>query len=311
MMRITRRSLRDENIVELKDIVRGSWINLTKPTKKEIDFVIEKTGISTEFIKAALDENERPRFDIEKDVLIIFRVPSEMGNNSDRELETIPIGIIITEDYIITASLMETDILKDFYENKIKNFYTTKRTRFLIQILSRTNYYFVRYLDRIEDEIDRTEDSLMESMRNKDLIRLFEIQKTLIYFSRAQLTNGIVLDNILKGKVVKLYKEDEDVLDDIIIENKQSLEMTTTYYNILTNTIAAYSSLVSNNLNVVMKLLTSLTIILSIPTIIGSFYGMNVGLPFQDNPFAFAFTLLISFLFSLIVAILFIKKKYL
>ena len=311
MMRITRRSLRDENIVESKDIFRGCWISLTKPTKKEIDFVIEKTGISSEFIKAALDENERPRFDVEKDVLIIFRVPSDVGNSSGRELETLPIGIIITEDYIITASVMETDILKDFYENKVKDFYTTKMTRFLIQILSRANYYFVRYLEKIEDEIDRTEDSLMESMKNEDLIRLFKIQKTLIYFNRAQLTNGIVLDNILKGKVVKLYKEDKDVLDDIIIENKQSLEMTTTYYNILTNTIAAYSSLVSNNLNVVMKLLTSLTIILSIPTIIGSIYGMNIGLPFQDNPFAFAFTLLISFLLSLIVAILFIKKKYL
>ena len=311
MNRITRRSQRDEHIIELKDIVRGCWINLTRPTKEEIDFVIEKTGISSEFIRAALDENERPRFDVEKDVLIIFRVPSEMGNSSGRELETLPIGIIITEDYIITASLIETDILKDFYENEVKDFYTTKMTRFLVQILSRANYYFIRYLDKIEDEIDKTEDSLMESMRNEDLIRLFEIQKTLVYFNRAQLTNGIVLDNILKGKVVKLYKEDKDVLDDIIIENKQSLEMTTTYYNILTNTIAAYSSLVSNNLNVVMKLLTSLTIILSIPTIIGSIYGMNIGLPLQDNPFAFAFTLLISFLLSLIVAMLFIKKKYL
>ena len=300
MIRITRRSQRDEHVIELKDVVRGCWINLTKPTEDEIDFVIEKTGISSEFIRAALDENERPRFDVEKDVLIIFRVPSEMGNNSGQELETLPIGIIITEDYIITASLKETDILKDFYENEVKDFCTTKMTRFLIQILSRANYYFIRYLDKIEDEIDKTEDSLMESMRNEDLIRLFEIQKTLVYFNRAQLTNGIVLDNILKGKVVKLYKEDKDVLDDIIIENKQSLEMTTTYYNILTNTIAAYSSLVSNNLNVVMKLLTSLTIILSIPTIIGSLYGMNIGLPFQDSPLAFTFTLLISFLSSLI-----------
>ena len=311
MMRITRRSLRDENIVESKDIFRGCWINLTKPTKKEIDFVIEKTGISSEFIKAALDENERPRFDVEKDVLIIFRVPSDVGNSSGRELETLPIGIIITEDYIITASVMETDILKDFYENKVKDFYTTKMTRFLIQILSRANYYFVRYLEKIEDEIDRTEDSLMESMKNEDLIRLFKIQKTLIYFNRAILANGIVLDNILKGRVVKLYKEDQELLDDIIIENKQSLEMTTTYYNILSNTIAAYSSLVSNNLNVVMKLLTSLTIILSIPTIIGSFYGMNVGLPFQNSPMAFSFTLLISLLLSTILAIIFIKKKYL
>lgn len=199
----------------------------------------------------------------------------------------------------------------DFYEKKVKNFSTSKRIRFLIQILSRANYYFVKYLDKIEDEIDRTEVTLMQSMRNKDVIHLFNLQKTLIYFNRAILANGIVLDNIFKGRVVKLYEDDKELLDDIITENKQSLEMTTTYYNILNNTIAAYSSLVSNNLNSVMKLLTSLTIIMSIPVILASLYGMNVRLPLQDNPSAFAFMLLLSLLMSTVITIIFIKKKYL
>jgi len=228
MIKITKKSLNDENIVDLEDITSGCWINLQIPNEKEVDYVIEKTGVLKELINSTLDENERPRFDIEKDVLIIFRVPCEKIENSDVSLETIPIGIIIASDHIITVSLMETDVLKDFYENKVKNFSTLKRIRFLIQILSRANYYFVKYLDKIEDEIDRTEVTLMQSMRNEDVIRLFNLQKTLIYFNRAILVNGIVLDNIFKGRVVKLYEDDKDLLDDIITENKQSLEMTTT-----------------------------------------------------------------------------------
>ncbi|MCK5402725.1 magnesium transporter CorA family protein [Candidatus Bathyarchaeota archaeon] len=286
-------------------------MHLQIPSEKEVDYVIEKTGVLKEFINSTLNENERPRFDIEQDVLIIFRVPCEKMENSVISLETIPIGIIITSDYVITVSLMETDVLKDFYENKVKNFSTSKRIRFLMQILSRANYYFVKYLDKIEEEIDRTEVTLRKSMRNEDLIRLFNLQKTLIYFNRAILANGIVLDNIFKGRVVKLYEDDKDLLDDIIIENKQSLEMTTTNYNILNNTIAAYSSLVSNNLNVVMKLLTSLTIIMSIPMILAGLYGMNVRLPLQDNLSAFAFMLLISLFMSIVIPMVFIKKKYL
>lgn len=311
MIEITKKNLEDKNIVDLEDILSGCWIHLQIPSEKEVDYVIEKTGVLKEFINSTLDENERPRFDIEQDILIIFRVPCEKMENSDISLETIPIGIIITSDYVITVSLMEADVLKDFYENKVKNFSTSKRIRFLMQILSRANYYFVKYLDKIEDEIDRTEVTLRKSMRNEDLIRLFNLQKTLIYFNRAILANGIVLDNIFKGRVVKLYEDDKDLLDDIIIENKQSLEMTTTNYNILNNTIAAYSSLVSNNLNVVMKLLTSLTIIMSIPMILAGLYGMNVRLPLQDNPSAFAFMLLISFFISIVITMVFIKKKYL
>ncbi len=145
------------------------------PSEKEVDYVIEKTGVLKEFINSTLDENERPRFDIEQDILIIFRVPCEKMENSDISLETIPIGIIIPSDYVITVSLMETDVLKDFYENKVKNFSTSKRIRFLMQILSRANYYFVKYLDKIEDKIDRTEVTLRKSMRNEDLIRLFNL----------------------------------------------------------------------------------------------------------------------------------------
>jgi len=311
MIRITRKARTDEELVESKTIKPGYWINLVKPTKKEIDLVIKETGISRDHLAAALDEDERPRYDIEEDILIIFRVAQEVKTNSDLEVKTIPLGIIITKDYFITICLSNVKILEDFYENQIKRFFTTKRTRFLIQIISRSNLYFIKHLDRIDNEIGKMEPVLGRLLKNVEVVRLFELQKILTYFQTAILANGNVLEYILKGRLVRLYREDEDLVEDIITENKQALSMTITYTKILRNTMDAYSSIVSNNLNVVMKLLTSLTIILSIPTIIASYYGMNIGLPLQKSPMAFLYTLLISFFISAAIALIFLKKDWL
>ena len=311
MMRIVGKTQTDEELIELKTIERGCWINLVKPTKKEIALVIKETGILKDHLVAALDEDERPRYDIEKDTLIIFRVPQEIKTNSTLKIKTIPIGVIITRDYFVTVGLSDAKVLDDFYENQIKRFYTTKRTRFLIQILSRTNFYFLKYLDRIDNEITKAEIGLRRLLKNEEVVRLFELQKILTYFQTAILANGNVLEYILKGRVVRLYSEDEDSVEDIITENKQALSMTITYNKILSNTLDAYASIVSNNLNVVMKLLTSLTIILSIPTIVASLYGMNVSLPFQGSSMAFFYTLLISFFISAVMAVIFLKKDWL
>jgi len=311
MIRVTRKSQTDEELVESKIIKSGCWIDLVKPTKKEIDLIVKKTGVSRDFLVAALDEDERPRYDIENEILIIFRIPQEIKTNSDLKVKTIPLGVIITQDYLITVSLSKVKILEDFYEKLIKGFYTTKRTRFLIQILSRTNFYFIKYLDRIDNEISKMEPAMGRLLKNVEVIRLFKLQKILTYFQTAILANGNILEYILKGRVVRLYREDEDLVEDIITENKQAYSMTVTYNKILSNTFDAYASIVSNNLNVVMKLLTSLTIILSIPTIISSYYGMNVGLPFENNPMAFLYTLVISFFISAVIAFIFMKKDWL
>jgi len=311
MIRIVKKGKTDETLINLEDIKQGSWVDMTNPKEKEIKDFIQKTGILREYITTGLDEDERPRFDVDKDTLVIFRVPCEAKTDSGLSIKTMPIGIIINDKHITTVHLSKTEVLNDFFENKIKNFHTTKKTRFLIQIMSRANFYFSKYLDKVESEINKIEGKLMKSLKNEEVIRLFKLQKALVYFSTAIMANGNVLENIFKGKVVKLYKEDEDMLTDIITENKQCLEMTTIFNNILSNTLDAYASVVSNNLNVVMKLLTSLTIILSIPTIVTSFYGMNIALPFQKSPMAFMLTLLISLFLSTIIAIIFMKKKWL
>ena len=311
MMRIIRKNQSDEKITELKKIKPGSWIDLVNPTKSEIDLVIEKTGVSKNHIMTTLDEDERPRIDVDGNILVIIRAPYQLENNPTLKIKTVPIGIIITEDNIITVRLFEMKALNDFHGDKVKGFYTEKKTRFLVQILSRTNYYFLKNLDKIEAETNSIEAKLMTSLKNEEVIRLFELQKMLIYFNTSIIGNGNILESILKGKVLKLYKEDQDILDDIITENRQCLEMTTTYSSILSNTLDAYASVVSNNLNVVMKLLASLTIILSIPALISSFYGMNVGMPFQSDPMAFVYMILISVFLSIIVGMVFVKKKWL
>jgi len=312
MIEIMKKAQRDESVARLDKAVPGCWINLIGPTEDEVRQVVAETGVQKQHITAALDEDERPHFDKEtKDTLIVFRVPVETPEESELRIRTMPIGIIITEDHFITVHLSSAKLFKDFFEGSIREFYTTKKTRFLIQILSRTNSYFLKYLNRIENDIDRIEKGLMKSLKNEEVIKLFELQKALIYFQTAILANGNVLESILKGRVVEMYEEDEDLLETIINENKQTLDMTVTYSTILSNTLDAYASVVSNNLNVVMKLLTSLTIVLSIPAIVSSFYGMNIGLPLQADPIAFLYILLVSFFISVSVALMFLKKGWL
>jgi len=312
MFKITKKSQSDPELNELEDIEPKSWIDLINPTKEELEYISNKTKVTKENLMSSLDEDERSRFDLDdNERLIIIRVPYEIKSESSLELKTIPIGIIITENHIITTCLFETNIMNDFYQDKIKNFYTSKKTRFLIQILSRTNYYFLKYLDKVETEIKRLEKKLMKSLKNEEVIGLFELQKMLIYFNSAIITNGYLLENIEKGKVVKLYKEDEELMEDIIVENRQCLEMAANFTTVLNNTLDAYASIVSNNLNDVMKFLASLTIILSVPMMISSIYGMNISLPFQESTFAFLFTILISIFITTIITIFFVKRNWL
>lgn len=312
MISILKKTESTDGFLNLYSIEPKCWINLVNPTNAEIDEVSEKTDIPKDYLTAALDDNERPRFEVEDGMkLVIFRVLHEIPENGHFRAKTIPLGIIIKGSYIVTVCLFHTSVMRDFEEGKIKNFYTSKKTRFLIQILSRTNYYFLKYLDRIEREIDQIEKKLIRSLKNQEVFGLFELQKILIYFNSSIIANGIVLQNISKGKVVELFEEDQELLDDIIIENRQCLEMTSNYSNILSSTLDAYASVISNNLNDVMKFLTSLTIILSIPTIISSLYGMNVSLPFQEHPAAFWFTVLLSLSISALIAVAFMRKNWL
>ena len=221
-----------------------------------------------------------------------------------------PIGIItVRDDYIITVSIKKNEIIQKLTKNK--NIITYKKSRFVLQILYLNSSLYLDLLKKINKETEIAESVLKDSMKNKELLKLLSLEKSLVYFTTSLKSNEVVMEKTMRGKVIKLYDEDEDLLEDAITENKQAIEMAKIYSDILNGTMDAYASIISNNLNGVMKYLTSITIILAIPTMVSSFWGINVPVPMQKNPFGFIAILIFSTLITLIVALWLNKKNML
>lgn len=314
MLKIFKTSAVEKKIKKVKRITVDSWIELTTPTKDEIDKVVEKTLVDKDLILKMLDDEERPRIEQSGNaILIVIDTPYLEKDENVSNYKTYPFGIIVTENnYLITVSPKRIELLNDFKKNKIKDFRTAKKTRFLIQILLRTSNYYLRALKQVYSDMEEKEKVLKKSTENKDLIDLLEIEKTLVYFITSLKANDAVLEKLSKGTILPLYEGDLDLLEDAIIENKQAIEMSTIYRDILSSITEAYATIVSNNLNYIMKFLAGATIVLSIPTMISSFLGMNVplgSLSSENN--AFALTIIIAALLSIIIAIILKKKNML
>ncbi|HHY41133.1 MAG TPA: magnesium transporter CorA family protein [Syntrophaceticus sp.] len=288
----------EEQIVELDHIdEKGSWLCLINPSEEEIKQVSGKTGITHDFLKHPLDNEERPRIEVEPgQFLIIIKVPVERGSEGSVIYDTIPLGIIITKDYLVTVCLDDHPIFDQLLNEPV--LYTFKKTRFLLLVLIKTATLYLNYLRKLDIRSTELQQRLSHSMKNEALVELLNIQKSLVYFTTSLRANGIVMEKLTRTQLVKaeeapatmlvkMYPEDEDLLEDAITENRQAIEMSSIYSSILTGSMDAYAAMISNNVTVVMKFLTSVTIVLSLPTIIASIYGMNVGLPFQHSPFAF------------------------
>jgi magnesium transporter len=294
------------------ELTKGCWVKLVSPTDEEINSVVEDCGISKEYIKDSLDEEERPRVAKENGVsYIIVDFPYIIYDESGFPIyETIPVGIILTSENLITVSLKETPILSDFLNNKVKDFYTYKTTRFALQLLFVISSYYLRYLKQINKKTNEIERELHQSMKNKELYALLALEKSLVYFTTSLRSNKVVLDKILRFNYFEMFEEDTDFLEDVIIETTQAIEMADTYSSILSGMMDAFASIISNNLTIVMKFLTSITIILSFPTMVAGFFGMNVNLPFQHHPYAFFIAILFSIFLGGITALIFWKRKY-
>lgn len=293
-------------------IVKGSWVNIVAPTESEITDICTKLNLPINFLKDPLDDEERPRIEREEDhVLIIIDYPYIAHDDAGYPIyETIPIGMINTPDCFITISLKETPILTSFKSNKIKQFYTFKKTRFALQILFEISSYYLRYLKQINKMTNEAERELHQSMKNKELYAFLALEKSLVYFTTSLKSNRVVLDKILRFNYLRMYEEDKDLLEDVLIENAQAIEMADVYTSILSGMMDAFASVISNNVNNAMKFLTSVTIILTLPTMVASFFGMNVEIPLKNNPFGFIFTILIALGLSSTVAYIFWKRKY-
>lgn len=297
----------EDELQENDQFSEGCWAALTKPTNEELQQVVQETGIDIDDLRAPLDDEERSRIELENDyVVVLVDIPSL--DEKDRYV-TIPLGIYMTKQLIVTVCLEETPVLKAFMNNRVKEFFTFKRTRFVFQILYRNATSYLRYLRIIDRKSEQIEEKLHISQKNKELIELLELEKSLVYFTTSLRSNETVLEKLLRTEKVKKYPEDEELLEDVIVENKQAIEMANIYSGILSGMMDAFASVISNNLNVVMKFLSTVTIVMSIPTMIASFYGMNFdNIPLGHSPFGFfiitACTLVVT---SLVV--LFFKKK--
>ena len=310
MIKIYNTNMETDKIEQVEEIKKGVWINLVNPSDAEIKRVCTEINIEEDFLRYPLDYEEQARIDIEDNMtLFIIDVPIIEDIQDDTTYTTMPLGVIIVEDdYIITVSLKRNKVIDTFEKCKIKGFYTYKKTRFLLQILYLNSACYLDNLKKINKEQEATVFLLQQSMKNRDLIQLLNLQNSLIYITTSLKSNEIVMEKTLRGKVLKMYEEDEDILEDAIIENRQAIEMSKTYSDILTSTMDAYASIISNNLNGVMKFLTSLTILISVPTLIASIWGMNVELPFGASKFGFEILIGIS-VFVALIAFLWLKKK--
>ena len=294
---------------ETKDLKKGNWINMISPTEEEIQRVRAALQIKQDFIRYSLDEEEKARIDTEDDdntTLYIIDIPVIESDRTRRVYVTMPIGVIfVRDDYIITVSQKNNDIIKDI---KTENVITYKKSRFLLQILYANSKKFLSLLYKINKELESTENKLKNSLQNEGLLKMLDLEKSLVYFTTSLKSNEVVMEKTTRGKIIKLYEEDEDLLEDAIIENKQAIEMAKIYSHILSGTMDTYASIISNNLNAVMKILTSVTFILAIPTLIASIWGMNVELPFQREPLGFLIITVFSIIMC-IVATIWLKRK--
>ncbi len=293
---------------EVNKIEKGVWISLTNPTTQEINNLVNSIGAREEFIRYSLDTEERARIDSEDDqTLILIDIPI---SESNADYSTIPLGIIVIgDDYFITVCSQNADIIKDFSESKVKQFYTFKKTRFILQMLYRNATYYLQYLKKINRETDRAETKLQKNLKNDELVKLLTVEKSLVYFTTSLKSNELVMEKLLRGNILKLYEDDKDYLEDAIIENKQAIEMVTISRDILTGTTNAYASIISNNLNIVMKFLAAVTIVFSIPTIVSGIWGMNLeGIYFAKNPYGFTIVIGIAIVLS-IISVIWLKKK--
>lgn len=312
MITVYNSNLETNELKKLKKIEKGSWINMIDPTEEEIKKVCQQTQIKEDFIRYSLDYEEKARIDEEDEdgtTLFIVDVPIIEKEKEAEVYTTMPLGMIVVRDeYFITVALKRNLIIDSFEKKRVKGFSTYKKSRFLLQIMLTNASHYLTYLKQINKETEIAESILKTSMKNRELLKLLSLEKSLVYFTTSLKSNEVVMEKTLRGKILKLYDEDEDILEDAIIENKQAIEMSQIYSNILNGTMDAYASIISNNLNGVMKFLTSITIILAIPTLIASLWGMNVPVPLQNHPYGFIILVTISVIVTLI-AVLMLKKK--
>lgn len=304
-----------QRIYEQEKAEDGVWIQMIQPSMEECENISELLDVDIDDIRAALDEEESSRIELEDGyTLILVDIPTVEIRHETQTYTTIPLGIILTQDVIVTVCTEETPILQLFVQNRVREFSTKKKLRFVYQILFKTAANYQAYLRSIDKKRTEIEERIGSDTVDTDLIDLHELESTLVYFATSLRANAVVLDRLTRYKRLEQYPEDKELLEDVIVENRQAIEMTSIYRDIIDGTRELMSSVIDNRLNNVMKYLTSITIVLAIPTVISGIYGMNVNerwMPFANTPHGFLIICVITVLICIITMLVLRKKKML
>lgn len=302
-------------LVKLKTFkaANQAWISLVNPTAKEIEQVSSMSKVDADILRNSLDADERSRVELDEGIFsVIVNLPllDEEGN-----FDTLPCGLVFTVRNFLTICSKDNRILSSFNKNTAKTFDTRERTKFMLSILYKITQFYLRYLAIINRKTEHIEDALKQTTNNQELFQLIEIQKSLVYFTTALRDNQLVLEKILRmtkspatSKILAFTEDDTDLLEDVIVENKQAIEMVDMHRTILEGMMDGFASIINNNVNQIMKFLAAITIVLSIPTMLASFWGMNVGVPVATSAYGFWIVISISMLATLLVIIYFRKR---
>ena len=291
----------------------GCWISMINPNEAELRQTSTEFDLDSDTLKAAMDAYERSRIETDENyTMVLVNIPTIEEHNEKELYNTIPLSIIVTKDVVITVCSEDTPILRPFAAGRVRDFYTFMRSRFILQVLYRTATLYLQYLSIIDRKSDEVENKLHKSTKNHELIELLKLEKSLVYFTTALRSNEAVLEKLSRYDIIKKYPDDTDLLEDVIVENKQAIEMANIYSGILSGMMDAFASVISNNLNIVMKVLAIITVVMAIPTMVFSAFGMNVNIaavPYSQSPWSFAIIVAVSIILSIAVFAIFRKVK--
>lgn len=306
MVKIYYNNLKGKSLKILDQFKKGSWIYVEDPSRSEVEMLSQNYNLEEDLLHDAIDIFEVPRMEVEDEKLYVF---TRFAYIEDGQIQTCPVLIVRSDDFIMTISTLDLPFVKKFTESKL-DFHTTITTNLLFQVLFQVNSTYNLYLNNISKKI-RSISIQLEKLENRDIIQFVSFESVLNDFLSSLIPTSNILKNILTGKFIKLKEEDKDLLEDILLANNQLIEISQTNLRTIVNIREAYSTIMTHNLNRVIKLFTSLTVILTIPTMIASIYGMNVDLPFAHSPHIFSYIIALLSIISVILLIIFYKRRWL
>jgi magnesium transporter len=300
----------EQGLQRIDKLVNGSWVNVTDPTPDETSMLAE-WGVDIDLITYSLDTDEMAR--VERDegyTFILLRIPHYQGESNDIPYSTIPLGIILMDNFVVSVCKYENDIVRILCNGKYRGMKTGKRYRFVLYALLETATRYLLHLREINHTVEHLEDQLQKSTRNREVLELLKYQKSLVFFATAVRSNEVVMERLQRMQIFNQYEDDQDLLEDVLTENQQAIQMVNISADILSSMMDAFASIISNNLNSVMKALAAITIVISMPTIVSSFFGMNVNVPLAGHPAGFAIVILVAMAFTGIAVWIFIKRDW-